>query len=425
MRIFRFFAVAAALAAPSGCGVIYTSPNVSEGSILGGTELDVKVVQLTPETAIAANMEEYVPPRLPLAFWQAAATRETLADGRESTDPNTQPALYLGSVPERLPPLGEPEAYLIGVGDVILLNFNVEPTLEDLPSLVALQSRRQGLIVQDDGAIAVPKAGRVQIAGLTLAEAESEVFRALVSTGLDSTFTMEIAEFNSQYISVGGAVGSPRLVPLKLKPLYLYEAIQIAGGARADPEISHIQLIRRDQIYSIRLDRFNTDPAVRRIVLRDGDDISVRSEDHNRELAALERSNFKERLEFGAVERHYAYVTGEIRGGAKRVDLPFERTATLADVLFRDNALSDIRTMDYGEIYVLRTGVNPTEIGGVTAYNLNGSNAANLSLAGQLEMRPNDVVFVAEQRITAWNRAISQVLPNLVLRTARIATNGL
>ncbi|MEM7670780.1 MAG: hypothetical protein AAF317_16885 [Pseudomonadota bacterium] len=249
------------------------------------------------------------------------------------------------------------------------------------------------------------------------------------------------------------------MIPISLKPLYLHEAIQLAGGARAeDPMASRVQLMRGGQIYQIGLERFNTDPAARRIVLADGDSVFVGSEFREeaaqrafqerlqirdqqiqtqsfqlqrsqfeaqqakaaREALEDEREVFKERLDLGAVERHYAYVTGEVRV-SKRFELPFERTAKLADALY-DNAIIDIKFADYEEIYVLRPNSAPSQAGGITAYNLDASNAVNLALAAQFELRPNDVIFIAEQPVTTWNRVISQILPNLFLSAANIAT---
>ncbi|MEM8792459.1 MAG: polysaccharide biosynthesis/export family protein [Pseudomonadota bacterium] len=460
----RVFAIVTALAMLSACGVVYTSPGVSDGSAHGipNTEFDVTVVKLTPETTIAANIEEYVPPRLPLAFQPGAAAQAAKSAGGLRIDPipqpSTQQVLRPASLAERFPPLGEPTPYQVGVGDVLLLAINAGATLENLPDLITAQSKRKGFIVQDDGAIAVPDVGRVRVAGLTLQDAEAEVFQAMISAGIDPQFTMEIAEFNSQRVSVGGEVGNPSLVPITLKPLYLHEAVQLAGGARVvDPMVARVQLIRRGQTFSIGLERFNNDPAARRVVLQDGDSVFVGSEFReeaaqrafqerlqirdqqiqtlnlqlqraeielqNQRKLDSERQLFMDRLELGAVERHYAYVTGEIRV-SRRVELPFERTASLADALF-NNTLFSIETADYEEIYVLRANTNPAEAGGIVAYNLNASNAVNLALAAQFELRHNDVIFVAEQPITSWNRVLSQILPNFFLGTAGLVATGL
>jgi polysaccharide export outer membrane protein len=50
----------------------------------------------------------------------------------------------------------------------------------------------------------------------------------------------------------------------------------------------------------------------------------------------------------------------------------------------------------------------------VTAYHLDARNAVNLVLATRFEMRPNDIVFVEEQPITKWNRALQQAFPTLL-----------
>ncbi|MEM0944551.1 MAG: polysaccharide biosynthesis/export family protein, partial [Pseudomonadota bacterium] len=294
-------AIVGALLALTGCGVVYTAPSVHDGSVFGepgGTDFDVQIVRMTPETTIAANLETYVPPRLPLAFQPDAAARAAKGVSAGRVDPIPAPATPQVSrpnfVPERFPPLGEPSPYRIGVGDVVLLAINPSTaTLDDLPDLITAQSKRQGFIVQDDGAVAVPDAGRVRISGLTLQEAEREIFQALISAGIDPQFTLEIAEFNSQRVSVGGEVRNPALVPLGLKPLFLHEAVQIAGGtAVVDPMIARVQLIRGGQTYAIGLERFQTDPAARRIVLQDGDSVFVGSE--FREEAA--QRAFQERL---------------------------------------------------------------------------------------------------------------------------------
>jgi polysaccharide export outer membrane protein len=461
--------LSAALLALTGCGVIYTAPGVNDGFPFGtayNTDYDVEVVALTYESAAAANLETYVPARLPLAFQPGA-----VAAAGASMQMPPMPALPAatarrsvrpGSMPDELPPLAEFEAYRIGVADVLLLSVSGYATLDDLPGLISSQSKRQGYIVQDDGAIAIPDAGRIRVAGMTLQDAEAEIFQALVAAGIDPSFSLEIAEFNSQRVSVGGMVGTPQLLPITLKPLYLHEAIESAGGITGgDPSVTSIHLFRGGKTYRIGLERLLSDPAARQVVLRGGDSIYVGSEyreaeaqryfgeqlqlrqglmqntqfqlqleelaaqrdETAREALTDQRDLFKERLELGAVERHYAYRTGEVRRPG-RVALPFERSMSLADVLF-ENAGIDIHFGDYAEIYVLRAESDPQQNGGLTAFHLDAENAVNLVVATRFEIRPNDVVFVAEQPVTSWNRALSQILPQLILSSAtRFAAPG-
>jgi polysaccharide export outer membrane protein len=197
----------------TGCGAIYTSPSVSDGksgfNLLGEASYNVDVVPLSFETALAANLQPYVPARLPAIFSASGAAPAGNAYGG-------------GAGPTRLPPPLETTPYRIGVADVLLLSANTaEATINDLPGLISAQSKRQGYIVQDDGAIAIPDVGRVRVAGLSMEEAEARIFDSLVEKRFDPTFSLEIAEFNSQRVSVGGSLTSPTNVPITLKPLYL------------------------------------------------------------------------------------------------------------------------------------------------------------------------------------------------------------
>lgn len=456
-----------AIGALAACSSIYTSPTVSDGAVFGdlGTDLKVNIVRMTFESTTKANMDPYIPARLPLGFQPDAIQNLKSRDIKIPTPgplpaSPTRPNVRPGFIPDNIPPLETPRPYTIGIADVLLLSADTSnATLEQIPALISAQSRRQGFVVQDDGAIAIPDAGRVRVAGLTMQDAEAVIFQALVSAGIDPSFSFEISEFNSQRVSVAGEIRNPSLVPITLKPLFLHEAVSSAGGAIVeDPRVAKIQLFRGGETYQISMRRFERDPAIRQIVLKDGDAIYVTSdfnEDRARaqfnELVALrqaersliefhlasltlkaqlesndlarlnaERQTFQSRLELGAVKRHYAYVTGEAFN-QKQFALPFENRAVLADVLFTDRGLN-INFSDYGEIYVLRRSTNPEEAGLVHAFHLDATNAVNLTLAQMFEMHAGDVVFVAEQPVTAWNRALTQTLPSLLLSAANVAT---
>ncbi|MEM9140484.1 MAG: polysaccharide biosynthesis/export family protein [Pseudomonadota bacterium] len=459
--------VATTLAIVGGCASIYTSPSVGDGSVFGdsGTDLKVNIVGLSFESTTKANLSPYVPARLPLGFQPEAVQRivaKQISVPSAGPFPQTtaRPSVRPGFVPDNLPPIEPPSPYTIGVADVLLLSANAgSATLDQLPALISAQSKRQGFVVQDDGAIAIPDAGRVRVAGLTMQDAEAVIFQALVSAGIDPSFTFEISEFNSQRVSVSGEIRQPALVPITLKPLYLHEAISSAGGVEViDPRVAKVQLFRGGQTYQVSMQRFQSDPAIRQIILQDGDSIYVTSafneerantlfqeqlairaqriNEINSQINArsaeqsalqnevtkleLERDVFRERLELGAVKRDYAYLTGEAVT-QRRMELPFEQKAVLADVLFGERGLN-INFSDYGEIYVLRRPVNPEEAGSVIAYHLDATNAVNLTLAQMFEIHAGDVVFVAEQPVTAWNRALTQTLPSLLLSAANVAT---
>src|SRR5690606_21709779 len=130
-----------------------------------------------------------------------------------------------------VPPPAEPGPYRIGIGDVLVLaTRNPGTTAAELTGLLAAENRRQGYTVQDDGAIAIPDVGRVRIAGMTLEEAEAEMFSRLLAQKMDPSFSLEVAEFNAHRVSIGGAVMRPTVMPVTLTPLTLDAALAGAGG---------------------------------------------------------------------------------------------------------------------------------------------------------------------------------------------------
>ena len=442
------------LATLTGCGTIYVSPSVEAVPEAGDLGAQVEIVPLTAATAAAANRSAYTPRALPAVFRQVTpvpATRSAGALPEPSTDREARPE----SVETRVPPPVADKPYVIGVSDVLLLATpSAGSTVEELTGLLAAQNKRQGYTVQDDGAIAIPDVGRVQVAGLTLEEAEAELFQALVAAQINPTFSLEVAEFNSQRASIGGAVAKPALVPISLKPLYLDEALQLAGGVTApDLDYATVRIYRGGKLYQIPLTELFARADLRRIRLQDGDSIFVDTEyelDQARNFFAEQiqlqnlrtaartqalnelnteftlrqkqadeaRANFTAREELDAIRRDYVYLSGEVKTQS-RFPLPFERKATLADALFSNQGIST-REGNPAQIYLLRGNKRGDK---VTAYLLDARNAANMVVATRMELRPNDIVFVSEQPVTKWNRVVAQIVPSLITATVAAAAN--
>jgi len=419
----------AAILPLAACGVIYTVPEVDEGPVTQAghaTGFDVEIVPLTYETAAGANLQPYIPPRLPLGFQPDGA--QTLTGDPETTySAATLAAQRRASVDrsvEHLPPIGQPQRYRIGIGDVLLLASTAGATsVAGLPALITAQSKRTGYTVQDDGAIAVPDAGRIPVAGMTMQDAESAIFRALAAAGIDPSFSLEVAEFNSQRATVRGMVGSPKVVPITLQPLTLEDALTLAGGIVADdPIAASIRIYRDAQVYRFSVERYLDDPKLGRILLRDGDSVYVGApadetqaardrQAEAQQVLASDRDLFEARLKHGAIEQPYAFLAGEF-GRTVELPLPFERNLSLANVIFsKDGGGLDMTVADYAQIYVLRRETDPMKAGGMTAYHLNASNVANLAVATEFDIHANDIVFVATQPVTSWNRVLSQLTP--------------
>ena len=454
MRITTFI-LTMSMGVLAGCGIVYNTPSVY--SVTDGDN-KVRVVEMTPASVMTANTTPYTPRALPDVFKQTAGSPGQVRVNSVTLPEPVFDNTVRTALEVRVPPAVDPGPYKIGVGDVVLLATpQAAGTVAELSGLLAAQTSRQGYTVQDDGSIAIPNVGRVQIAGMTLEEAEAALFQRLVSSQIDPTFSLEIADFNSKKVSIGGAVTSPSVVPITLTPLDLDEALAAAGGVTVtDKAYASIRLYRDGSLYQIPLSRLYSDASLQKIRLIDGDSIFVDTA-YNLDLAqsyfqeqiaratfkqssrtaalgelnsefalrraVLEemRSNYQASVGQDAVPRDYVYLTGEMQKQG-RFTLPLERQATLADAIYSTSGMPN-NTANAKEIYVLRGSDAPQDFGTVTAWRLNIKNAGNLILATRFQMRPNDVVFVAEQPITRWNRVLNQIIPSLLTTGVSAATN--
>jgi polysaccharide export outer membrane protein len=431
----------------SGCGAIYQSPRVTE------VEGKVQIVAITPTTLQQANSVRYQPKSLPAVF-DANAGFGTPRGVGSLPDAPSEATIEAAFVEERLPPPVPPTPYRIGQGDVLAIS---------LPNVAAAaqgggptQLRRDQYAVQNDGAVALPDLGRLQVGGLSLPEAEEALFNRLVERQLNPSFSIEVAEFRSSRVSVGGLVRSPGTLSIGLTPLYLDEALSNVGGVTlSDDETVVVRLYRGGELYAVPLRSIYAMSGVDRIALLPGDSLFVDAsvdleaarkyfeeqikiadlrqagriaavQELNSEVAlrraALneERDNFNARAEFDAIDRDFVFLTGEVAKQG-RYPLPFDRQASLADALYGNAEGINTETGNVAEIYVLRA--SPDGLGLVTAWNLDARDATNLVLATRFEMRPNDVVFVAEQPVTRWGRVIRQITPTLITTSITQATN--
>ncbi len=217
----------------TGCGAVYSSSSVPRDAP------GVRVLSLTADSVLTANTTPYVPRALPAVFEANAGAGSGLgAPGAVPPAALSRP-VRPGPLALDAPPAVQSGPYEIGIGDVLLLATRSDgSTAAELSGLLAAANRRQGYTVRGDGAIAIPDIGRVPVAGLTLEGAEDALFQALVANNIDPTFSLEVAEFNSGRVSVGGAVANPTVVPVALTELTLDAALAGPGAYRRATSIS-------------------------------------------------------------------------------------------------------------------------------------------------------------------------------------------
>lgn len=401
----------------SACGSIYRSPSIIPGETAG---LQVAIVSITVDTVVDANRVPYQPKPLPsdmLAFGSAHQSAPSLSS-------LVTPGFGTQPVREILPPEPAPDmGYSLGVGDVLRL------TRSGLivGALAAEASQTTLLTIQDDGSVTLAELGRIKVAGFDITTAEHALITEMVKAGLSPSISLDIADYRAHSVTVDGAVRSPVVLPVTMVPLYLDAALAQAGGAdNGDAGAAWIFIYRGGHRYVLRA---TSDPAHnprllsgdRVEVVREGAqeaavaqaELSQRAAQVTLAGAEADRERFQLAQSLGAVPQDHVYLAGEV-GQQRRLALPYARVATLADALFADGAGLPTETADISQIYVLRSGSGTTGNEAITAWHLDIRNAARLTLATQFELRPNDVIFVAEQPVTRWGRVVNQISPSLI-----------
>jgi protein involved in polysaccharide export with SLBB domain len=251
------------------------------------------------------------------------------------------------------------------------------------------------LIVGSRGNILIPDLGSFRAKNRSLSEVQKDISIALVEKGLIPNFQIEVSGFKSKRFFLISKGDGGKVVPLQNATLDLKEAIlsnmSRVGVPSANGNLSTVELIRGGVSYRMTL----ADVLTGR-----GKNVKIQGGDH------IEIKDFE-------------YKTGKVfalsgLGGAQVVPIDPSKRETLADILFTQNgALSNINARR-SEVYLLR-GLNPS-----IAYHLDTQNVSRILVASNTELRPNDIVFVAERPIISFARTLGEITPlRILLKDAR------
>jgi polysaccharide biosynthesis/export protein len=162
-------------------------------------------------------------------------------------------ALVSGADEKNSPASGQvqPEVralYRLGPGDEIKVQ---QANAEELDGKTAR--------IDDKGYANLPLAGRVQLSGLTLEEAETTIALRLSRLLLNPQPVLSITEYRSQPVSVLGAVNTPGVIQLQGRKT-LVEMLSLAGGPRPDAGTT-VQVTRRLTNGNLPLKNASPDPS--------------------------------------------------------------------------------------------------------------------------------------------------------------------
>jgi polysaccharide export outer membrane protein len=147
--------------------------------------------------------------------------------------PSTSTAAQSGNDTAAERPAGSGRTnYILGAGDQISV------------SALEIDEISKGPYRLDDGGgVNIPLAGRIEAAGLSVSQLEAEIVSRLKTYQLRPQVSVAIVQFQSQPVSIIGAVNSPGVHHLEGTKT-LVEALSLAGGLRGDAG-STIKVTRR------------------------------------------------------------------------------------------------------------------------------------------------------------------------------------
>jgi len=251
----------------------------------------------------------------------------------------------------------------------------------------ASNSKSMQAVVGSRGNILLPGIGSLKAEDRSLAQVQADVSRILIDKGMTPSFQLEVAAYKSRKFSLVTEDNGIRVVPLTDTETDLKEAIlSNIGGNKGSTAFTLVELTRGDASYHMPWQEILSGGASN-VLIQDGDTIKLK--------------NFNYKL--GQV-----FALGGA-GNAGLVPIDPSKRETLADILFSPKGAFNNLLAKRSEVYLLR-GRNPS-----VAYHLDAQNVSRILVAAQTELRPNDIVYVADRPIISFSRTLAEISPLRIL----------
>jgi polysaccharide biosynthesis/export protein len=232
-----------------------------------------------------------------------------------------------------------------------------------------------------DGAISVPYAGRIPVAGRSPAEVQQTIEERLAQKALEPQVLVIVNRSAANAVTVAGEMVAGARVPLSPGGASLLQVIAAAGGAHAPVHETFVRLSRGGVTATIPLQRLVSDPA-EDIYAEPGDVLTlVRIPQTFSVFGATGRNAA---ITFEAEKITLSEALGKSQG--LRDDLANPRGV----FLFRYEPVAIVRALDQPIASVARDGTSPV------VYRFDLADADSYFLAKQFPVRDKDIIFVAD-----------------------------
>lgn len=297
----------------------------------------------------------------------------------ESTAAAAVPAMDISTLRAKpfKPGKADPE-YRVGEGDVLRINVFGEPGMNDLR-----------VRIEADGRIQLPAIESPKVSGMTLRQIQTKLTEAYRAEFNQPWVMVTMDSYGSRPVYLLGEFNSPGVAYMD-RPTTLINAVALGKGTTGKAYMPGARVIRGDAILPIDIKSVLRDGRLEQnIWLKGGDTIFIPNAEELKCYVV------------GAVQSAGAFPCAEGQQTLARV------LATAGGPVPGKAALGNVR--------IIRT-ISPVE-GQVMTVN------AALILKGEspdVELRPDDIVFVPQTTLSRWNDVVQQMLPTLSLIGAPI-----
>ncbi len=129
-------------------------------------------------------------------------------------------------------------------------------------------------VIEADGTIGVPFAGRLKIVGMTPSQVGALIERELNSKAVAPQVVVTPVSNSSSSVTVSGEVNAPRIIPLSLRGERVLDVIAAAGGAKFPAYETYVHVVRGGHTGTMLLQKLVEDP-VENVVIHPNDQIYV------------------------------------------------------------------------------------------------------------------------------------------------------
>jgi polysaccharide export outer membrane protein len=312
---------------------------------------------------------------------------------------------------------GKPPPPKIGIGDTVSVSiweaaggglFGASPT-----DHVSAGSRNVTIpeqVVARDGAISVPFAGRVPMAGRSTVEVQRTIEQRLAEKAIEPQVIVTITKSVTNAATVSGEVVNGTRVPLSVNGDRLLDLIALAGGAKSSVYDTFIRLSRNGVTAALPMERLVSDPA-ENIYAQPGDVLTL-------------------------VRVPQTYSVLGATGQNAQLTFNAERI-TLVEALAKAGGLQDLRS-DPAGVFLFRfepptivAALNATPLGtgpdrtSPVVYRLDMSDANAYFLAQRFPVEDKDIIYVANAKLnelqkffTLLNTITGPVITGIVVKNA-------